>query len=544
MSTLLERLEALGRSDHPPPDITALIRLARRESETRADMSALVKRYQRVLERVLDLTSASGLEPVAAKVIDGMLEVAGARRGFVGLTLPEGGWRVLVARNMARGDIPDPNGVVSSSIIGEVLRTGDEVIANDASREAGRGASVMAMRLRSVACLPLVSGGRPFGFVYLDDPGSEGLFDDAALTAVRAWLPVAADSVQRAFHADASGPLGVPTRSQALTAELERLARVARFDASILLTGETGTGKTMLARRLHDASARADGPFVHISCGAIPETLLEAELFGAEAGAYTGLKAARPGRFEIAAKGTLFLDELDTMPVTCQVKLLVALQERTITRLGSNAEIPVDVRIIAAMSSDPRRAIADGRLREDLYYRLAVIELRVPALRERREDIPLLVHRLLESTSRRYGMPPLRMTAAALAQLEARDWPGNLRELQNVIDRAALYSEDGLITSVDGRPPQAAQTGVAAALRAAAASWIEALPTHPALRGIELASAFRGYVISEAIATFGDRDAAMVALGEEELLENRNHHRLIRRELERQAQLEAALAER
>jgi DNA-binding NtrC family response regulator len=452
---------------------------------------------------------------------------------------------VLAARQMAHADIPAPDGELSSSIVAEVLRGGQPVVSADASGDPGRGGSVQALRLRSVACLPLVWDGRTIGFVWLDDPAS-GLFDDAALTAVRAWLPVAAEAVYRAGLEDGGGVLAVPTRSAALAADLERLARVAAFDASILLTGETGTGKSMLARRVHDASPRSRAAFVHLSCGAIPEPLFEAELFGAEAGAYTGSTAARPGRFEAAEGGTLFLDELDTMPVACQVKLLVALQERRVTRLGSNTARPVDVRLIAAMSTPPLDAIRQGRLREDLYYRLAVIELRVPPLRERREDIPLLVHRLLESTRQRYGMPPLRLTSDALAQLEARPWPGNLRELQNAVDRAALYSRNGVIDTIDPAaqptpPPRPA--GPLAALRAAAEAWVAALPAHPGLRGLDTASAFRGFVVEAALAAHGDRDAAIVALGEASLLDNRNHHRAIRRELDRAAAVTAALGE-
>lgn len=550
---LLDALDALARGSADPSlgrELARARQLAARETHQRAELEAQVARYQTVLARALELTSTTGLGPVAGKLIDGMLEVAGANRGFIGLAQGES-WDLLVARNMTRDDVPDAKSQVSTSIISEVLRTGQPMISEDARHEEklGGARSVFALRLRSVACLPLTREGHTIGFVYLDDARSRGLFDEAALTAVRAWLPLAAESVYRAMQKEGgdSGPLGVPTRSKALHLELERLARVAGFDASILLTGETGTGKSMLARKVHDASPRASRPFVHLNCGAVPETLLEAELFGSEAGAYTGSKGQRQGRFEAAEGGTLFLDELDTMPLGCQVKLLVALQERTITRLGSNTPIPVNVRLIAAMSSLPPKAIADGRLREDLYYRLAVIETRLPALRERPEDIPLIARNVLEQTAARYGMPSLRLSDQALAQLLAHSWPGNVRELQNAMDRAALFSLNGEIDEVrvGGSAPAAPATrqpsGLMEALEHAAALYVAQVEKNPKLAGLDRVDGFRGAVVAEAIRRFGGRDEAFLALGEGSLVEGRNHHRVIKRELARLAELQSCL---
>lgn len=549
---LLDAIKDLSSSAVQVPALSSQIsqirRMVSREVEAKADLEAQVSRYQTVLSRALDVAATNGLGPIAEKVIDGMLEVAGANRGFVGLADPMGGWEVLVARNMAKDDIPDPKSQISTSIIGKVLRTGEPIVTEDArsEEELRQARSVFQLRLRSVACLPLIWDGQTVGFVYLDDARSRGIFDEAALTAVRAWLPLAAESVSRARVSDVAGPLGFPTRSGPLLADLERIARITHFNVSILLTGETGTGKSMLASKVHTASPRAARPFVHVNCGAIPEALLEAELFGAEAGAYTSAKASRQGRFEAAEGGTLFLDELDTMPIACQVKLLVALQERTITRLGSNNPIPVDVRILAAMSSEPARAIAEGKLREDLYYRLAVVEIRLPALRERREDLPLIVRSLLEKTQTRYGLPPLRLSETALAQLYAHHWPGNVRELQNAIDRAALFSNNGEITEIrytqpslpaSAEPHDESLMGV---MRAAARRYIDTLRTNPKLQGLDLVDGFRGLVVQEAIQRFGGRDEAFVALGEGALVTNRNHHRVIRRELDRLVALEAA----
>lgn len=522
--------------------LSRLRRAAVHESERLAELEQRVSRYQIVLSRALEIAAASGLGEVAGRVIDGMMEVAGAKRGFLGLCDSTGGWSVLAARSRTHDDLPDPATQLSAAIVTEALRLGEAIVTEDARREEAleRSQSVFRLRLRSVACFPLRWQERTVGFVYLDDPSATGTFDDAALTAVRAWLPLAAEAVTRANAARPDGPLGLPTRSPALLAQLERLERVARFDASVLLTGETGTGKTMLARKIHLASPRAAAPFVHVNCGAIPESLIEGELFGAESGAYTGAKTSRPGRFEAAGGGTLFLDELDTMPMACQVKLLVAIQERVVTRLGSNSPIPVDVRVIAAMSSEPSASITAGRLREDLYYRLAVIQARLPPLRERKEDLPLIVRTLLESTRARYGLPELRLSEPAMDQLQAWSWPGNVRELQNAVDRAALFATGGIIHDVPIEVSPQASGDLMAQLRGAARRYVAELGAHPGLGQLDLADGFRGLVLQEAIEAFGGKDEAFTALGQAALIPNRNHHRVLKRELDRLAALERA----
>ena len=548
---------ARGRTDPAKLalELTRLQRLAAQDAQERGQLESSLARFREVLERALDVTTARGLEPVAQRVIDGMVQVVGAKRGFIGLTDARGrSWRFLVARNMAHEDIDDPEQQVSTTIITDALANRMPVVVDDAgSDDAFSGqASVNALQLRSVACLPLLRDRRPFGFVYLDQPESSQLFDEAALTAVKAWLPLAAQSVGHALDATdtVEGLPGFVTRSQAMRDELVELGRMAAFDVSILVTGETGTGKSMLARLVHDASPRAGKPFLHVNCGAIPEALMEGELFGAEAGAYTGAKVRREGKFEAADGGTLFLDELDTMPMACQVKLLVVLQERTLTRLGSNDPVTVDVRVLAAMSSDPQQAIAEGRLREDLYYRLAVIETRLPALRERKEDIPLLAAHTLERTRERYGLPPLHLSDAALDELVSHDWPGNVRELQNALDRAALYSRNGVIDSLRRRGPSRSTstsspegTGLLEQLELAGRAWVAAVEANPRLQGLDMVDAFRGVVLAEAVRHWGDKDAAFEAMGEGSLVKNRNHHRAFKRELDRFETLKERLGE-
>lgn len=235
-----------------------------------------------------------------------------------------------------------------------------------------------------------------------------------------------------------------------------RIERLAPTDATVLVTGESGTGKELVARALHKLSRRAAAPFIAVNCAAIPEGLVEAEFFGAERGAYTGATAARPGLFEQADGGTLFLDELGELPPALQPKLLRVLQEGRLTRVGGRGEIAVDVRVLAATNRDLRAEIDAGRFREDLYYRLAVVTLALPPLRERREDIPLLVPHLAQAAARRHRLPAQKFSSDVLAALMDRDWPGNVRELAHVVERLLLLGEDDEDADPAYLPPQPA----------------------------------------------------------------------------------------
>jgi two-component system NtrC family response regulator len=227
------------------------------------------------------------------------------------------------------------------------------------------------------------------------------------------------------------------------------IRKVAATDAPVLVLGESGTGKELTARALHNRSPRKSGPFVAINCGAIPENLIESELFGHEKGAFTGAHATRPGRIETANKGTLFLDEMGELPLALQVKLLRFLQQKEIERVGGRTTIPVDVRVVAATNKDLKQAMAEGRFREDLFYRLAVIVLRLPPLRDRGSDLHLLAETLLLRNAEHYGKAGLRFDPGALAQIERYGWPGNVRELENRIRRAVIMAEGRRITAAD-----------------------------------------------------------------------------------------------
>lgn len=220
------------------------------------------------------------------------------------------------------------------------------------------------------------------------------------------------------------------------------IEKVAPTDARVLITGENGTGKELVARWLHDKSARSAGPLVEVNCAAIPSELIESELFGHEKGSFTSAHKQRSGKFEQATGGTLFLDEIGDMSLSAQAKVLRALQESQITRVGGDKKIKVDVRVLAATNKDLKKEIEEGNFREDLYHRLSVMIIQVPALRDRKEDIPLLVDHFLSQISTEYGTAPKKITDKALKQLAEYSWTGNIRELRNIVERLIIMSND------------------------------------------------------------------------------------------------------
>lgn len=231
-------------------------------------------------------------------------------------------------------------------------------------------------------------------------------------------------------------------KSSGLQQILSTIERVAPTDARILITGPNGTGKELVARQVHQLSSRAKQPMVEVNCAAIPAELIESELFGHEKGAFTGATQQRVGKFEQANKGTLFLDEIGDMSLKAQAKVLRALQEHQITRVGGNKDLQVDVRLLAATNKDLRKEIAAGRFREDLYHRLSVILIQVPALNERREDIPLLIEHFNKQICKEYGVAPKKWEPATIAQLQELNWTGNIRELRNVVERLLILGEE------------------------------------------------------------------------------------------------------
>jgi DNA-binding NtrC family response regulator len=309
---------------------------------------------------------------------------------------------------------------------------------------------VGALAAERIAC-PVVACGR------VEDA-------DAAVRAIEAGareflpLPPDPDLIVAMLQAAGADPAedGPVARDPAMVALLARATQLARAEASVLITGESGTGKEVLARHLHAASRRARGPFVALNCAALPETLLESELFGHEKGAFSGAVAARRGKFEQADGGTLLLDEIGEMDPRLQAKLLRVIQEREVDRLGGTAPVKVDVRLLAATNRDLAEEVAKGRFREDLLFRLNVVPLHIPPLRARPGDIAPLAGYFAARYARANGLPPRPLSAAALARLQAHPWPGNVRELENALHRAVLLAEGAEIgpEAIELAPPR------------------------------------------------------------------------------------------
>jgi transcriptional regulator with GAF, ATPase, and Fis domain len=355
------------------------------------------------------------------------------------------------------------------------------VVVRDAERELDpsyeRDRMVIQANFRSLLRVPLGQPGNRLGSVLLmsHEPNAFDEDQGRALLVVAELAGVALAHQQLAITlAEETGRTAaaheraaqLELRVQRLAEELENLSphralgasrrwhdvltqatKVAPTETTVLLTGESGTGKEVVARFIHRGSPRKDGPFVALNCAALPEQLLESELFGHDRGAFTGAQTVHPGKIEQAAGGVLFLDEVAEMSPSVQAKFLRVLQEREYQRLGSTRTLKADVRVLAATNRDLKAAIGRGTFREDLYYRLAVFDITLPPLRERADDIPLLVDAFLDTVGRSVGRPAAGISDEARARLIAYRWPGNVRELRNVIERAVILSEGGLITS-------------------------------------------------------------------------------------------------
>ncbi|GEJ57470.1 sigma 54-interacting transcriptional regulator [Anaeromyxobacter diazotrophicus] len=405
------------------------------------------------------------------ELLDAVLEVTHAEKGF--LILLEGSrLEVKAARNLSKENIEDAVARVSDSIVQRVVATRRPVVVADALHDAqwSSSSSVVNLKLCSVMCAPLTREGTPFGVLYLGNDSVVSLFDPRDLEVLTVFAAQASLLVQHALLLH-----GLRRENEALRLAVEqnrfgdligagpsmrevyrRIEKVAGTDVSVLVTGETGTGKELVAREIHRRSARAKGPFVAVNCGAIPESLLESELFGHARGAFTGAVATRDGKFQAASGGTLFLDEVGDMPLALQVKLLRALQERVVTRVGDTRAEPVDIRVLAATHQNLEELIRQERFREDLYYRLDVISIALPPLRERGDDVVVMARFFLQRYARELGAHARGFTPPAVLALRKYAWPGNIRELENRVKKAVVLAERPLVTPEDlGLGPEA-----------------------------------------------------------------------------------------
>ena len=403
------------------------------------------------------LTAFLDLDDLMRRAVAYACESAGTRCSRILLHDPEAREFVVAAASGPDGDMrghrfPDRTGVP-----GTVLASGKARIST-----AGSPASIAA---------PLTVEGRTIGVVEATSPVGGGRFNAGDLERFASCCSLIAIAVENASLYrrldketeiikrsldDQARPL--IAESAAMRRALAHVERAAAGRSTILLVGETGTGKEQAARTIHQRSPRASGPFVAINCGALPEGLLESELFGHEKGAFTGADRRRIGRFELADSGTLFLDEIGDLPPAAQVKLLRVLQEREISRVGGTGSIPVNVRLIAATHRDLAEEVREGRFREDLFFRVHVIPIRLPTLRERPEDIEPLMRFFLRRFAAELGRQPRAITDAGLARLRSHHWPGNVRELENLAERLLVLGDDQAIDAgeLDSLLPRAA----------------------------------------------------------------------------------------
>ena len=432
------------------------------------------------------LMTMKSLDELLEAMLDAVIEVTGAEKGLI--LLMDDAFTAESTRGAIDGDAPrepssvakpvirasravkresiaDTTGTISDSIVRKVLETGRPLIVSDALTDTqfGTSESVVALKLSSVICAPLMAQGHVSGVLYCGNDRVKGLFERAQLDVLSIFAGQASLILQNAMLLNA-----LRADKDRLSAELKdkrfgeiigvcpsmmevfrKLQKVATTDISVLITGETGTGKELIARELHRRSNRVNGPFVVINCGAIPENLIESELFGHVKGAFTGAVGSRPGQFQVADKGTLFLDEIGELPLNLQVKLLRALQERVIYRVGDSKPEKVDIRIVAATNRVLEEEIRCGRFREDLYYRLNVVNLWLPPLRERGDDVLIIAKALLSKYADELESKVQGFTPQALSAIKKHPWPGNIRQLENRIKKALVLSEKTLLAPED-----------------------------------------------------------------------------------------------
>ena len=424
-------------------------------SRVARNLNALLK-ISRIVHAIRDLNDLQG------QLLDLIFEVVPAGRGAILLADREGQeFSSMFARMRQAGQTQLVT--VSRTVARQVLEQGIAILGSDVagSDELREVESLAASQVRSLLCVPLTVFQRVIGCIYLDSDSLSDRLHEQHLQLVTAIAGISAVALENARHLhwleQENERLTVEiTRERSLVGEGARmkevyqfLKRVAPTDSTVLIEGESGTGKELAARALHRNSPRTGKPFVAINCAAIPETLLESDLFGHERGAFTGAASLKKGRLEVADGGVVFLDEVGELAPALQVKLLRVLQEREFERVGGTHPIKVDIRLIAATNCNLEQAVRDGSFRQDLYYRLAVLKITMPTLRDRPEDIPMLVRHFVQKYAKRCKVKPRPVSRDALACLVNYDWPGNVRELENAIERALVLGASDMILPED-----------------------------------------------------------------------------------------------
>ncbi|HTC49243.1 MAG TPA: sigma 54-interacting transcriptional regulator [Candidatus Aquilonibacter sp.] len=424
-------------------------------SQVARNLNALLK-ISRVIHAIRDLDELQG------QLLDLIFEVIPAGRGAILLADSEGHqFNSLFARMRQAGQAPLVK--VSRTVARQVLEQGIAMLGTDVpnSDNLREVESLAASQVRSLLCVPLTVFQRVIGCIYLDSNNFGSRLNEDHLQLVAAIAGISAIALENArrlqwleqendrLTVEASQERSLVGESTHMKEVYQFLKRVARTDSTVLIEGESGTGKELAARALHRNSPRASKPFVAINCAAIPETLLESDLFGHERGAFTGAIGLKKGRLELADSGVVFLDEIGELAPALQVKLLRVLQEREFERVGGTHSIKLDIRLIAATNCNLEQAVRDGAFRKDLYYRLAVLKVTMPTLRERREDIPMLARHFVQKHAKRCKVKPRPISREALSCLVNYDWPGNVRELENAIERALVLGSSDMVLPED-----------------------------------------------------------------------------------------------
>jgi transcriptional regulator with GAF, ATPase, and Fis domain len=455
--------------------------------------SAGQDRLQRLQRVAQALNSELHLDRLLEIVVDHLVEISGAERGFLVLAGEGGRPEARVARNFEQEDVDSPERAFSTSIVNKVMASGEPILTANAVEDArfADNLSLNAIRARSVMCLPFRVRGKAMGALYVDNRLQKGAFGQAELSTLVSLVDLAAAAIERARLFDLNErkakeledlnrrleikvehqekeltevrdrlrTVGQPEgsypqiigRSPAMVQVLKLLDKIVPTEEPVLITGESGTGKELIARAIHSKGPRAKRPFLTENCAALPDTLLESELFGHVRGAFTGADRDKKGLFELADTGTLFLDEIADMSPDMQKKLLRALQEGEIRPVGGKAVKKVDVRIVSASNKELERLVRAGEFREDLYYRLKVLTIRLPPLRSRKEDVPALVEHFLalHAGPKRRAK---RLGPGVMDSLVAHDWPGNIRELENEVKRMVALGEEEITVEVVSEP--------------------------------------------------------------------------------------------
>jgi Nif-specific regulatory protein len=456
------------------------------------------------------INSTLDLQEVLSRTMDLVLERLGAERGMIVLSdrLTKE-LEVAVARNLGREDEKEGQ-KLSESVVRRVVETREPVLSVDALTD-GRFAgseSIVARHIVSILCVPLAIRDRLAGAIYVDHREARHLFNQADLEFLLGFADQAAIAIENArlFSEIEASRQRLKLENESLRNEIlsshnlgsmigksrpivelkQMIEKVAQSNSTVLVRGESGTGKGLVARILHSISPRRQAPFIHFNCAALPETLVESELFGHEKGAFTGASGQKPGRFELANHGTIFLDEIGKVSMSVQSKLLRVVEEKEFERVGGTRTLQADVRVIAATNLEIEEAIQRNEFREDLYYRLNILPIVLPALRQRKEDIPYLVQHFLAKVSRDQGRPFKELDPAVLEVFYGYDWPGNVRELEAAVHRAFVLSSSDVLTTDDfgwialqvkgravAQPPDA--PGLSATVRLSEGGYEEAL---------------------------------------------------------------------